>query len=179
MAPSGPGGREAGTHPAKALALVVVVVLVGWLVLHHSPARSSAQATATTTHHSSTASSTTVASTTTTTTPLVPPSSIKLQVLNGVLSGPLAGQWSNKLKQSPGYDTLAPDNATSKVSTSAIYVMTARYLPEAKALASVVGLPPSAINTTVPAPSSAPIPSAERANANLVLVIGPDLANKA
>jgi hypothetical protein len=42
-----------------------------------------------------------------------------------------------------------------------------------------VALPVTAVNQTVPAPASAPIPAAERTTANLVLVIGPDLAGSA
>jgi hypothetical protein len=117
-------------------------------------------------------------STTTTTVPLIPPSSIKLQVLNGVGTGQLAGEWSNKLKASPGYNTLAADNATAVVTTSTIYVMTIGYIPEALHLATVVGLPASAVDTTI-APASVPIRSSERAAPNLVLVIGPNLAGTA
>ena len=110
---------------------------------------------------------------------LIPPSSIKLQVLNGVLTGSLAGQWSAKLKANPGYNTLTPDNSTAKVATSVIYIITPGYRREANALAVAVGFPVTAVNTTVPAPSSAPIPAAERTTANLVLIIGPDLAGSA
>ena len=173
-------GPSSGTQTGKAVLLIAVVVLVGWLVLKHNPKTPHAAGLTTTTTHSShtrpTVKSTAVP---TTTVPLVPPSSIKLQVLNGVLTGSLAGQWSTKLKANPGYNTLAPDNATAKVAQSEIYVLTPGYLPEARALAVAVGLPASAVNPTVPAPLTAPIPTAERAIANLVLVIGPDLAGSA
>ncbi|MGH9056459.1 MAG: LytR C-terminal domain-containing protein [Acidimicrobiales bacterium] len=163
----------------KAVLVIVVAVVIGIAVLHHGPGSSHTPsgAAASTSHGTTTTSSTIPASTTTTT--LVPAKSIKLQVLNGVGTGQLATAWSNKLKANPGYDTLAPDNATSKVPASVIYVMTQGYLPEAKALATTVGLPASAVNTQIPAPSSAPIPAKERAAPNLVLVIGPDLAGKA
>jgi hypothetical protein len=39
-----------------------------------------------------------------------------------------------------------------------------------------VGLPVTAVNQTIPAPASAPIPANARTTANLVLIIGPDLA---
>jgi hypothetical protein len=100
-------------------------------------------------------------------------------VLNGVGTGTLAGQWSAKLKANPGYNTLAPDDATAKVAASMIYVLTPGYLPEANALAAAVGLPASAVNPTIPAPLSAPIRATERTIANLVLVVGPDLAGRA
>jgi hypothetical protein len=117
-----------------------------------------------------------VPATTTTTAPLVSPANIKVQVLNGVLTGSLAGQWSQKLKISFGYNTLAPDNATTKVTASAIYVVKPGYVPEANALATNVGLSPPAIH---PTSTGAPIRAAELANADLILVIGPDLQAKA
>jgi hypothetical protein len=100
-------------------------------------------------------------------------------VLNGTGSGQLATQWSNKLKANPGYNTLAPADATATVPRSEIFIVTPGYLREAEALAATVGLTSAAINPTTPPPASAPIPSSARANANLVLVIGPDLAAKA
>jgi hypothetical protein len=168
---AGPGRRQdGGTQTGKAFVVIAVMVVLGWVVLHHS---SSGPATPVG-HAAATVTTTTVPTTTTT---LVPPASIKVQVLNGTGHGSLAGQWSSKLKTTAGYDTLAPDNATATVTTSAIYVMTPGYVPEAYALATAVGLPSSAVNTAVPAPSSAPIPASERAKADLVLVIGPDLAS--
>ncbi len=119
------------------------------------------------------------ASTPTTTVAVIPPSRIKLQVLNGVGSGQLATEWSNKLKANPGYDTLAPADATATVPKSEIYIVTPGYLREADALAVTTGLTSANINPTAPPPASAPIPATARTNANLVLVIGPDLAGSA
>jgi hypothetical protein len=104
---------------------------------------------------------------------------IKVQVLNGVLTGALAGQWSNKLKTQYGYLTQPPDDATAKVAASVIYILTPGYEAEAAQLAARVGLSASAVNPTVPAPASAPIKTSERASANLVLIVGQDLAGSA
>ncbi len=125
-------------------------------------------------NHSTTTASTIPPSTTTTT--ILPPSQVKVQVLNGVLTGNLASEWSAKLKNQFGYITLPPDNATEKVPTSIIYVLTPGYQPEAQHLATSVGLPASAVFPEVPAPATAPIPASARTSANLVLIIGPDLA---
>jgi len=169
--------REGGVHAVKAAVVIALVVVLGVVVLHHTTTSRSAS-TAPSSRASSGAPTTAPAPSTTTTT-VVPPASIKLQVLNGTGSGTLAGQWSTKLRATPGYNTLAPDNTTSKVTQSAIYVETPGYLPEAYALATTVGLSPSAVNTTIPAPATAPIPTTERSKANLVLVIGSDLASSA
>lgn len=168
----GPGGMQTG----KAVLLIAVVVVVGWVVLRHGT--TTHVASSPTTH----TSPTTVgpAAVPTTTVPLVAPADTKLQVLNGVLTGSLAGEWSIKLKANPGYDTLPPLNATEKVDESEIYVVTGGFGREADALAVAVGLPITAVvNPTGPLPATAPIPAADRTQANLVLVIGPNLAGSA
>lgn len=172
-----PGGGSGGMQTGKAVLVIAVVVVVGWIVLRHGTTPTHGATTPTT--HST---RTTVASSATppTTVPLVAPANIKLQVLNGVLTGSLAGEWSVKLKANPGYDTLPPNNATAKVTASEIYVVTVGYGREANALAVAVGLPITrVINPTTPLPATAPIPAADRTAANLVLIIGPDLAGRA
>jgi hypothetical protein len=177
--PSRPlGTPSGGTQTGKAVLVIAVVIIVGWLVLAKTSGSTHAASTATTAHHTTT-TAVHPAGPTTTVAPLVPPSSIKLQVLNGLLTGSLAGQWSTKLKANPGYNTLPPDNATAKVAASEIYIVTPGYQREANALALAVGLPVTAVNQTIPPPSTAPIPAAARTTANLVLVIGPDLAGSA
>jgi hypothetical protein len=171
-----PGGSSSGTQTGKAVLVIAVVIVVGWLVLAKSNTPTKAASSATTRHTTTTLAP---SGPTTTLPPLVPPASIKLQVLNGLLSGNLASQWSTKLKANPGYNTLPPDNATSKVAQSEIFVVTPGYQREANALAVAVGLPVTVVNQTVPAPASAPISAAERTTANLVLVIGSDLAGRA
>lgn len=163
----------------RAVVLIVVLAVIAIAVLARSNGHSTVATRASAGKSALSTTPPTTAPATTTPTTVVPADQVKLQVLNGVLTGSLAGEWSNKLRANPGYQTLPPDNATAKVTSSAIYILTPGYQPEADALASVVGLPTSAINPTVPAPSSAPIPASERATANLVLVIGPDLAASA
>jgi LytR cell envelope-related transcriptional attenuator len=179
--PVGQGsGNGDGVHTLKALVLIVAVVLIGWAVLHHTTKAHSPTPSASSPTTATTAPTTVPGrATTTTTVALIPPSSIKLQVLNGVGSGQLATEWSNKLKADPGYDTLAPADATATVPASRIYIVTPGYQREAQALATTVGLTAAAIVATAPPPASAPIPSTARTNANLVLIIGPDLAGKA
>lgn len=174
------GGRraEGGVQWAKALVLIVVLVLVGVLILAKTGNSSSPRST-TSSHHgtSSTTSSSVPAPSTTTT--LLAAGQVKVQVLNGLRTGALASQWSQKLKTQFGYVTEPPDDATVKTTASVIYVLTLGYTGEADQLASQVGLTASAVYPTVPAPATAPIPATERSTANLVLVIGQDLAGTA
>jgi hypothetical protein len=179
---TGDGGPspDAAAQTVKALALIVVVVVVGFLVLHHNPGvtKNASKSTTTRKGAASAVSSTVPASTTTTV--LIAPSSVKVQVLNGVSATASYGsEWSKKLQTTPGYDTLAADNASTTVAASEIYVLTPGYLPEALQLAHVVGIPASAVVTTIPPPASAPIPARDRTSANLVLVIGPNLVASA
>lgn len=177
----GPAGRrperDGGSGGLKAVILIVVVVIVGVVVLSKL---NTAHSTASASHHTKTTVSTTTTLPSTTTTTVVSPAKIKVQVLNGVSStSSYAGSWSKKLAASPGYLTEPAANATSKVSHSEIYILTAGYLAEAEALAVTVGIPTSYVDQQVPPASSAPIPPSARSAANLVLVVGPDLASKA
>nr|MDQ2754829.1 LytR C-terminal domain-containing protein [Actinomycetota bacterium] len=147
------------------------------VLLHHG---GTSRVGAPVTHRTTTTTSTTTPAnvTTTTTVALRAPSTIKVQVLNGVLAGNLATQFSQQLHTTSGYNVLAPDDATAKVLTSMVYMLTQGYNGEADALAKSLGLSTSAVNTTVPPPATAPIPARDKAAANLVVVIGPDLAGK-
>jgi hypothetical protein len=167
------------------VAVTVVAIVIAVLLLHHAGSASSAKlgsSTSTTKPHKSTTTTLNViggGSVTTTTQAPVPPAQVRLQVLNGVGTGSYAGEFSTKLHANPGYNTQAPDNATATVGSSAIYIVTAGYLPEAKALATTLGVSPSIIVQTTPPPSTAPIPALDLTKADLVLVVGPDLVSKA
>jgi len=111
----------------------------------------------------------------TTTVPLVAPANVRVQALNGLLEGSLAGELNAKLK-TDGYATLAADNATTRVTATSIYVLTPGFVPEANALAQKLGLPTTVVVDTIPPPATAPIPNYILGHADLVVVIGPDLA---
>jgi hypothetical protein len=180
------GGPPAdpGINPVKAFAVIFVLVVVGIVVLKGtSPGKvtTSAGKTTTTVHHHGSTTTTlakgsggSVAPTTT----VVPPAQIKVQVLNGLRSGSLSSQWNANLKRK-GYQTGLADDATVLTPNSIIYILTPGYQAEADSLAQSIGLPLSSVDPTVPPPASAPIPSYERTSANLVLVIGHDLAASA
>lgn len=171
--------REGGVQWFRALLLIAVLVVIGIVILARtssSPANRASNAPA---GAHSTTTVTTVPSSTTTTAPPLPASQVKVQVLNGLRTGNLSSQWTAKLKSQYGYQTGPPADATSAVTTSVIYVITPGYEAEAQQLAARIGLTPSSVNTTVPAPATAPVPAAERASANLVLIVGSDLAGQA
>jgi hypothetical protein len=186
----GGGGlvRDGATQTGRAVILIVVAVVVAVVLLHHDkPAEVSASTTtrnssATTTPRSATtiaSSATTTPSTVpATTTSTVPVADVKVLVLNGAsFSEPLASEFTNQLKNK-GYDTLTPNNASATVQSSAIYVITHGFTAEAEALASSLGLPPTAVKTQVP--TGPPLNSGiTGTGANLVLVVGPDLATSA
>lgn len=172
--------RDAGTQTGRAVALIVVAVVVAVLLLNHTAkTTANASSTATTALPTSTtapsATTTTVPPTTTTTVPL---SSVKVQVLNGASPAQvIAGPFTAKLK-TMGYATVAADNATSDGTASSIYVLVSGFAPAAATLATSLGLPASAVVTTLS--SSAPIPASTKAlKPDLVLVVGRSLASKA
>jgi hypothetical protein len=166
-------GSDGGLNWAKALVLIVVLVIIGVLILKDT-GKGTPSARTGGSHATTTTTATTVPVSTSTTT-LLPPAQVKVQVLNGAnFSQPLASEWTAKLKARPGYTMEPGDNATSTVAASTIYVVTPGYLPEAEQLAATVGISNSAIVSSVP--TNAPIKASERSTANLILVVGPDLA---
>lgn len=163
----------------RAVLLIAVVVVVAVVLLRHVGPSTTPSPTAA--GRTTTTSTTTVkggGSTTTTSTTLaaLPPGQVKVLVLNGTLAGSLAGTTAKKLATSPGFSTLAPDNTTSKVLTSTVYASSPQYLPSAEAIAAIYGIPSSAVVT--PIPTTAPILASERDLANVVLIIGPDIAGQ-
>lgn len=173
--------RETGTQTVKAMALVLVVAAIAVLLLRHTPSTTSATASAadTTTVTTAAPTTTTAASATTTTVPapLVAPTKIKLQVLNGLQAGTLAGEWSTKLHANPGYVTLTPNNTLVVTDTSRIYVVRHGFFREGLALARVVGLPQSAVHAG--AGPAHLIPAGVASQADLILIIGTSLQAKA
>ncbi len=157
--------------------LLAVVLVIAVLVLKHvGSSKAPAVAGGPTTTATSTAAGRGASTTTSTTIAALPPGQVKVLVLNGTLAGNLAGTAARRLAASPGFSTLAPDNTTSKVLTSNVYAASAQYVPSAQAIAALYGLPASAV--VDPIPTTAPILASERALANVVLVIGPDIAGK-
>lgn len=110
----------------------------------------------------------------TTTTPARAPKDVKVLVVNGTTTAGAAARVAQPLKVN-GYNVLRAVDATAaiKASTraSAVYYVTRAYEKDAKALQAALALPPAPV-TAVPTPP----PAAEASQANVVILVGPDLA---
>ena len=117
------------------------------------------------------------ATTTTTTHPVpttttIPPSRVPVLVANGSGVAGAAAAVRNEL-QPGGWDLLPPANATARVPSSTVYYV-AGYEPQAKSIAASLQLPASAV---APYTTSAPISSIGAAQ--VLVVVGPDVAARA
>jgi len=184
-APGGGGGgldppgptHDAVEHPrgGRGLLLVVVAVVVGVLLLP-SATRAPLVATANTTGTSTTTSTPATAGGHgahhgTTTTTSLPPASIHVLVANATTTNGVAGAVTAYLA-TKGFATLTATNALLKVTASEIYAVggaTADVAPVAAAL----NLPSSSVE-----PTAASAPVASSTGANVVVVVGPDLASR-
>jgi hypothetical protein len=170
------GAPRDSTHLIKAVLLVAVVVVLAVVILD----RLGTTRSGTPVSSPGPTTTTTITPVTTTLPPTataLPPAQVRVQVLNGVNSAaPLAAQESEKLAASKGYPTAAPNDTTSNVTASRIYIVTKGFYPEAVALAETVGLPVTDIRRHVP--TTAPIPLGAESKVDLILVIGPDLASR-
>jgi hypothetical protein len=149
--------------------LVGIAVVVGIVLLHRvggGTTRVAAKVTTTTVKPGGTATTVTTPSTTAA---VRPPAQVKVLVANGSGVTGLAGLVATRL-HSAGYDTLASVNATQRVATSIVYYAPG-YDREAAALAQTLGLPPTAVQAL---PTPAPV--ASLSSANILVVVGPDLA---
>jgi LytR cell envelope-related transcriptional attenuator len=195
MRERGSGGGMRDGNTGLGIAIIVVAVVVAVVLLHHSGSTKAVTASTTssgptttiipttTTAPGSPTSGASTGGTTTTlppgvTTTTIAPADIKVLVLNGAsFTENLATEFTEKVKNL-GYTTLTPNNAAGVVKASQIYVMTNGDAPEGDALAKSLGLTSAAVTTTLT--TNAPLsPGTAATGANLVLVVGPDLASKA
>jgi len=169
-AEDGSFGRSAGTQTFRGVLLLAVAVVIGIILLNTAnkpPA--STLAAGSTPHHGSSAT-TTLPPAPTTTTPLRAPKDVKVLPANGTLVNGAGARVGVTLAQS-GYNVLAAVSATSNSATSTVVYYTQGYDREAAALAILLSLPASAAQ---PMPTPAPVPDTK--GANVVVVVGPDLA---
>ena len=125
-----------------------------------APAPSTTTTTAGSSHRSTT---------TTTSAGTHPPSTVKVIVANGTSTPGVAGKLKSKL-QAAGYNVLAPQNTTTPARASSVYYA-AGYQADGQAVAVDSGLSASASQ-----PMSGSVPVANGSSAQIVVVIGPDMA---
>jgi hypothetical protein len=150
----------------RAVAVIVVAVAVGVLVLRSgaTPAR-----VATTTSTTTTTTTTAPRAATTTT---VGHSQVKVLVVNDSTTNQVAAAYSTVL-QHGGWDVLAPQTANvAPRATSSVYYATNKRA-DADVIAAAFGIPSSSVF-----PISSATPVANTGGADVVLVIGADLAAK-
>jgi hypothetical protein len=173
--PTGPGSEPPGRpHAWRGPAIVVVAVVIGVLLLPsatRAPLVASARTSSTSTtlahgHHPGTPGH---ASTTTTST--VAPAAIHVLVANATTTNGVAGRVTAFLA-SKGFATLTATNALVKVTASAIYTVGGA-TADVPSVVAALGLPAASVE---PAASAAPVPSTT--GANVVVVVGPDLATR-
>lgn len=167
------GGR--GFSFAKAIVLVLAAIALGAYLLQLG--NGSGAPAATTTPTSSTppspvASTTTTAPSSTSTTLERPTHSVTVLVANASSTNGVAAAYTHELA-SDGWGTLTPVTALTTASTSTVYYATGQQ-PAAAAIASALGLSSTAVQPLGPT-----VPLQSTAGADVVLVVGADLAAKA
>lgn len=174
-------GRSAGAAAGKGVGLIAIGLLIG-IVLYNSvdaaPTTervSTDQPTATT--EAPQASETTSPSTTLP--PVRKPSEVRVVVVNGTSTKGAAGKVSDPLNKTAGYNTLKPTDATAEVKASppakSFVYFTPGFEREARAVATFLALDATA---AVKLPNPPPAAPADLNGANLVVLVGQDLASK-
>jgi hypothetical protein len=175
------GGAVSRIVAARAAAIVVLAVALGVILLQvgtRPPAGLSASAVTVPTGTPTTVPGTTATtapghtgSTTTTTAPL-DRANVKVLVANASSVNGAAGSYTTVLAHQ-GWGTLTAVDAEAKVATSSVYYASGQQVAAAD-IASALALPPASVQAL-----SASVPVAGTAGADVVVLIGTDLASKA
>ena len=167
---------EPTVNPARGAALVVAAVLLGLVLLRNgldtsevvtsSPSDGSSDGSG----DAGTDDATDTGDETTTTLAARAPAEVSVVVLNGTSVGGAAGKYSTAIG-SAGYQMLEPADAATKIPATQVY-FTPGFEREAAAVALAAGAPATVTPTLLPTP-----PPGEVGTANVVLIIGADLAS--
>ena len=165
-------GRSAGTAAGRGAAIIAVALVIGIIFLNAAddpPATVVAgESTPTTEAPESTGDATTTTSAPATTVALRAPKDVKVLATNGTKTKGVAGKVTDTLRRL-GYNVLAPTDVPA--SNESIVYVTAGYEREGAELARVLALSPSAVKPLV-----SPAPISDLRGANLLVIVGPDLA---
>ncbi len=172
-----PVGPPPGTRVVRAAFVLVVVIVLGIVLLDAATRGPRAVSTSATTGHQVIPSPTTTTThpATTTTLPVVPHQSIKVLVANGTSTAHGASEVRVWLGNHD-FDTSAfpPYNTTTPETADAVYVVNGGTIPMANVVAAALTLGTSVIQ---PAGSKPPVPTTT--GADIVVVLGTDLATRA
>ncbi len=152
-------------NSARGVILLVVALVLGIFIL--SKTGTGASAPEVETQRPTTTKANSAATTTSTRAPRQP-AAIKVLAANGSGVAGLGGKTGDRLTAA-GYNSLAPTNTTTDVSTSVV-AFTPGFEVEAAAVATVLGLPPTAVQALEADP-----PIEDTKGADIVVLVGPDL----
>jgi hypothetical protein len=172
--PSGRDGAPDSTAAtgSRAIILLVAALVLGVFILNKTQHGGTAPTAVSSTPKTTTTKAGKGKGGTTTTPPSTravrPPAAIKVLAANGSGVAGLGGKTGDRLTAA-GYNSLAPTNATSDVSTSVV-AYTAGFDLESLFVAQALGLPPTSVK-----PLDSTIPVDDAKGADIVVVVGPDL----
>lgn len=176
-AQDGSFGRSAGMAAGRGAALLALAVVLGLVLLNAAddpgPDRVATGASGGDGDGSAGITTTTLPPTTLATVPPRPPAEVKVLSTNGTAVKGVAGR-ARDILQAEGYNVLAPTDA-QRATASSVFFTSAEFEREAQAVASALGLPPTVV---APYPTAPPVPVADAKGANVVLVVGPELAQQ-
>lgn len=177
--PSQPSAPPAAGSPVRGVILVVVALAIGVLLLRDDDVASTQVAVGTDSADQEEGggdadgeggdATDPTGDTTPTTEALRPAAEVKVLAANGSGVNGAAGATTEAL-EALGYVTGSPANAERVDATQMFF--TEGYQPEAEALAEALGVPPTAVAAM---PAVAPVDDLQLAN--VLIVVGPDLAN--
>ena len=165
-----PTGPSRGSSPMRGVILVAVAAVLGFFVLRAVDDTGGGPSTAEIEAAASTEGSTDTSAPATETTapPARPPGEVVVLVANASGVQGAAGAQSEAI-QAGGYQILPAANAAENVESTQV-LATAGFEADAAALAAQIGAPPESV---VPVPDPPPV---DLAGANVLVMLGPDLA---
>jgi hypothetical protein len=174
-ADDGSFGKSAAVNAGRGAILILVALVIGVILLQDyddGPDNVNVESSPEATAPDTTQPLATLAPTTTLA--VRQAKDVKVLVVNGTSVSGAAARVSTPLRNA-GYNVLAPVDASPSVkantSASVVYYTTKEYEREAKQLQQDLDLPPAPV-TAVPSPP----PTADLRGANVVILVGPDLA---
>ena len=172
-AEDGSFGRSAGMAAGRGAALLAVAVVLGIILLNAADDPAPDRVSAGSDDEPSSVASSTLPPTTVLTVPVRAPQEVRVLSANGTAVKGVAGRATEQL-QAAGYNVLAPTDA-QRATASNVFFTAGDFEREAQAVAAALGLP-----TTVVAafPTGPPLPLTDARGANVVVVVGPELAER-